>query len=275
MDLKIDKETFDGIIYAAAGYSDNVFMAMQPEIRNSEAALDKILMRKGIMALGNNEVLLISCREHVCTTAFLNRLRHFDLVLTDAGFGVVSNDHTAPASRERVNALEAQLKRKREESYCNILRQLTRVPDWGRYPMVRRFFPTLLWDIYEAEEMTGNKDLSAEDWGKLKSKLFDAAFKIEGFTGHKFTDELILATINNKVSPVQAEAIAKVKNTMVMIVNHPEEKPVIHEAIRRLLEWLESVSKFFHSYTSSKEYAARHAETYENKQESPVFFFGS
>lgn len=275
MDLKIDKNTFDGIIYAAAGYSDNVYTAMLPEIRNSEAALDNILMRKGMAALEENESLLTACREHVCTTAFLNRLRHFDLILTDAGFGVVSNDNTAPASRERVNALEAQLKRKREESYCSILRQLVKVPGWGLYPTVRRYFPTLLWDIQEAEEMTGNKDLTAEDWGKLKSKLFDAAFKIEGFTGHAFLEDLIKASITGDFLPIKVEAMTRVKKTMVMIVNHPEEKTVIHEAIRRLLSWLDSFTFSFPSYRFSKEYAARHAETYENKQESPVYFFGS
>ncbi len=274
MNLKIDKETFDGIIYAAAGYSDNVYTAMLPEIHNSEAALDKILYEKGQQAVEGNEVLLVSCREHVCTTAFLNRLRHFDLVLTDAGFGVVSNDHTAPASRERVNALEAQLKRKREESYCNILRELVKVPEWGNNPLVRRFFPTLLWDIFEAEEVTGSRDLSAEAWGQLKSKLFDAAFKIEGVTGHDFMEELIVASITDSVTDVRSEAISRVKNTMVMIVNHPEDKRLAGEALRRLLEWLESTKESFPSYTNSKEYAARNAERYENKQESPVYFFG-
>lgn len=274
MNLKIDKETFDGIIYAAAGYSDNIYTAMLPEIHNSEAALDKILYQKGQEAVEGNEILLASCREHVCTTAFLNRLRHFDLVLTDAGFGVVSNDHTAPASRERVNALEAQLKRKREESYCNILRELIKVLEWGSNPLVRRFFPTLLWDIFEAEEATGSRDLSAEAWGQLKSELFDAAFKIEGVTGHDFMEELIVASITNSVTDVRSEAISRVKNTMVMIVNHPEDKRLAGEAVRRLLEWLESTKESFPSYTNSKEYAARNAERYENKQESPVYFFG-
>ena len=274
MDLKIDKKTFDGIIYAAAGYSDNVYKAMVPEIHNSEAALDVILQEQGKAALENNDILLVGCQEHVCASAFLNRLRHFDLILTDAGFGVVSDDHTAPASRERVNALEAQLKRKREESYCNILRELIKVPGWGANAAVRRYFPTLLWDIVEAEDMTGNKDLSAEDWGKLKSRLFDASFKIEGATGHVFQEELIAATITDSVRDIQAEAIARVKNTMVMIVNHQEEKHIAKEAVRRLVEWLESVGENFPSYTNSKEYAARHAGTYKNKEESPVYFFG-
>lgn len=275
MDLKIDKDIFDGIIYAAAGYSDNIYDAMVPEIRNSEAALDNILQDEGMAVVEDDDILLVACREHVCTTAFLNRLRHFDLILTDAGFGVVSDDHTAPASRERVNALEAQLKRKREESYCDILRQLVKVTDWGKNPKVRRFFPTLLWDIREAEDMTGSKDLSSEAWGQLKSKLFDAAFKIEGVTGIAFVDELIGATITDNTTDIQAEAVAKVKNTMVIMVNHPEEKHIQKEAVRRLLDWLDDNITEFPSYANSKEYAARHAEQFENKQDSPVYFFGN
>lgn len=214
------------------------------------------------------------CQIYVCCDAFLRRLRHFDLVLTDSGFGVVNSDHTAPASRERVNALETQLKRRREESYCDILQSLVKVNGWGNNPMARHLFQTVVYHIREAEQLTGKSDISADEWAALKRHFFDADFHISGCTGNAFMDELIRCVMNNNASDIQKTAISLVKQTMATMVVNDDKKPVQKEAIRRLLDWLEDNKDSFSSYTNSKEYAARHADTYQNKKDSPVFFFG-
>ena len=274
MNLGIDKKLFDGIIYAAAGYSSSVFDAVQVEIHNCENQLDLTLFEEGKKAAGSDKCLMNDCRIYVCSDAFLRRLRHFDLVLTDSGFGVVSSDHQAPASRERVNALEAQLKRRKEEAYCDILQSLVQVSGWGNNPMVRHLFPTVVYHVREAEELTGKSDISADEWAALKRKFFDAEFKICGCTGQKFMEELIHCVMTNTSSDIQKTAIVLVKQTMATMVVNDDNKPVQKEAVRRLLDWLEDNKDSFSSYTNSKEYAARHAETYQNKKDSPVFFFG-
>lgn len=274
MNLDIDKQTFDGIVYAAAGYSSSVFEAVEVEISYCENLLDLTLLSQGQSAVSTDSNLKRDCQTYVSCDAFLRRLRHFDLVLTDSGFGVVSSDHQAPASRERVNALEAQLKRRKEEAYCDILQALVQVNGWGNNPMVRHLFPTVVYHVREAEELTGKSDISADEWAALKRKFFDAGFKICGCTGQNFMEELIHCVMTNTPSDIQKTAIVFVKQTMATMVVNDENKPIQKEAVRRLLDWLEDNKDSFSSYTNSKEYAARHAETYQNKKDSPVFFFG-
>ena len=45
----------------------------------------------------------------ICLRAAYDAVPQMDLVLTPTGFGIVSNQNTAPASRERVDALRLQL----------------------------------------------------------------------------------------------------------------------------------------------------------------------
>lgn len=45
------------------------------------------------------------CRRAISLEAFLRSIPRLDLVITEAGFGVVSNQDIAPASRERIQAL--------------------------------------------------------------------------------------------------------------------------------------------------------------------------
>lgn len=53
--------------------------------------------------------LLTRCQRIISLQAFLASVPEMDLVLTDAGFGVISNQDVAPASKDRVQALRASL----------------------------------------------------------------------------------------------------------------------------------------------------------------------
>ena len=56
--------------------------------------------------------LLKLCQRVIAVDAFLHSIPEMDLVLTDAGFGVISNQDVAPASKERIANLTAGLQAK-------------------------------------------------------------------------------------------------------------------------------------------------------------------
>lgn len=60
--------------------------------------------------------LLKLCQRIISIAAFLASIPELDVVLTDAGFGVVSNQDMAPASKERVAALTGALQKRLDES---------------------------------------------------------------------------------------------------------------------------------------------------------------
>ncbi len=60
--------------------------------------------------------LLKLCQRIISQQAFLRSIPDLDLVLTDAGFAVVNNEQTTMASRDRVQALTANLQAKLDDS---------------------------------------------------------------------------------------------------------------------------------------------------------------
>lgn len=56
------------------------------------------------------------CQRVISQQAFLKSIPDLDLVLTDAGFGVVSNEKTQMASKDRVQSLTSNMKAKLDES---------------------------------------------------------------------------------------------------------------------------------------------------------------
>lgn len=62
--------------------------------------------------------------------AFLRAVPSLDLVLTPNGFGIVSNNTIAPASRERIDRLLSSLEYNRDFALDNLLRTLLQDADW-------------------------------------------------------------------------------------------------------------------------------------------------
>ena len=62
-----------------------------------------------LLAMGENEPVRLTATCVVAHEAMLRAVPSLDLVLTPNGFGIVSNQNVAPASRERVSRLIASL----------------------------------------------------------------------------------------------------------------------------------------------------------------------
>lgn len=70
--------------------------------------------------------LLRMCQRVIAQQAFLSAIPDVDLILTDAGFGVVNNEHVAMASKDRVQALVENTARKLDESKDALITYLLR-----------------------------------------------------------------------------------------------------------------------------------------------------
>ena len=72
-------------------------------------------------------------------------LPHLDLVLTENGFAVVSNSNLAPASRDRVAALQERLREEKDDARDLLLFALCETEAWRTSDECRRLRSTLLW----------------------------------------------------------------------------------------------------------------------------------
>lgn len=77
--------------------------------------------------------LMTHCQRIIATDAFLRSIPELDLVLTDAGFGVVSNQSFVPASRERVDRLTAALQAKADDGRDRLVNYLLRTQQYDSW----------------------------------------------------------------------------------------------------------------------------------------------
>lgn len=272
--IQITKDDFERYIHAAAVCDDTIYDAVLPYIERSENEARRILLTVGVTALGNDAVLADATKAYMCEIGFIKALRHLDLVLTDSGFGVVSNDHIAPASAERVSKLEEALWIASDKSQCDMIRELILVQNWGTQPSTTHVVNILMWDILEAPDMCGVGEVTHKTWVELKRDIFDAEFKLALVIGYEVLTELLQATVKNNPTEVQRIAIEIVKAAVASMVANKDNQEVIKQMKARVINWFDAHKDDFETYTNSGAYKARQVKRHENTQNSPAYFFG-
>lgn len=99
----------------------------------------------------------------VINEAFRQAVPSLDLVLTDNGFGIISNQNTAPASKERVERLIASLLERRDNLIDTYLQYLESTTYWS-FSAPREKFATTIFTALSIAEDAANK---FETWKKL------------------------------------------------------------------------------------------------------------
>ena len=79
----------------------------------------------------------------LATDAFLRAVPSLDLVLTPNGFGIVSNNTIAPASKDRIDRLVASLEQNRDFALDQLLQTMLQQPEWRATAHGRYFLSTL------------------------------------------------------------------------------------------------------------------------------------
>ena len=91
----------------------------------------------------------------IATEALRRAIPSLDLVLTPNGFGVVSNQNIAPASKERVDRLIGSLADYRDDCIANLLLLLSRESDWLGSVQASFFGETLFPDLAITDQVKG------------------------------------------------------------------------------------------------------------------------
>lgn len=272
--ISISQEQFESYIHAAAMCDDTIFNAVMPYMERAYTDVANIMGRTGVEAMYGDANLQSAVRELVCERGFILALRHLDLVLTDSGFGVVHNDHVAPASAERVNSLEAALWKAADRSLNNLLHLLIETTQWGSQENCAAYLVnTILWDIDEAQSLCGKSDITHKEWVDLQTRIFDVEFKMAFAISDSMMRELRQHMLSNSLSDLEKLAVQIIRTAVGNMVVNKDDKEVMKATKLRLINWFDSHKDEFPTYTSSPEYTARHIERYENTKDSPAYFF--
>lgn len=224
--------------------------------------------------LDTNERLRTLAVPLVCIDAFVRTCRSLDLVLTATGFGIVSTESTAPASKSRVDALIEQLSLQELDLVDQMIQELMTVEGWGLTEQAQMRVATLFYRPQQLQHMTTLK-LTTDNWQLALGRATTASALLRNEISDEYMDELLTklrtATMGNADIIVVQKCLAFMADFISMydisggIPNEVLLRQVVHQ--------LECYRDSYPTYTGSTLYARRHAERYQNKREDPTFFF--
>lgn len=215
----------------------------------------------------------------ICLRAAYNAVPQMDLVLTPTGFGIVSNQNTAPASRERVDALRLQLRRDACQLEDHVLSYLAA---HNLMTLRRSRANSLLWTpslctLYGIRTPEGGEVLR-EEFDAMATALHAASARVVDVISPELYAALVTrqyaadADLTPDTTPTAyGEALLMARQLMAAHVMHGRG---IADHTRHLINYIEAHADQLDEYRLSPTYQARHTTQYENKQTDPSFFFG-
>lgn len=272
--IDITKEEFESILSVATSAQMQVYDKVKPAIEEAKDRCERELL--GTVGAADLDATSISsfvraAKRYISMDAILSVLRQLDLVLTPTGFGVVANNTTSPASKERVNALADELALARERSRGTLISYLREVDGWGTTTQASHCIRTLFWDIRLLEEMC-NRTTTMDEWKEMGRVAKETDVDFRRLLGNAQMDDILLRVRTGYANTVTAYAdvVLLMQEITFLRFWHTPSEP---ERMRRLLELVEYNSSTFTIYMESNEYKVNHYERFQNKQENAGYCF--
>ena len=272
---EITKEVFETYVPAAKMPERNtsVFERLQAAFETAYRMMIHTLVSPQCEAAVDSAPLKALAVPLVCIDAFVRTARSLDLVLTATGFGIVSTDSTAPASRARVDALLEDLSLQELDLIDEMIQILMTVEGWGTTEQAQARVATF---FYRPQQLQlAAMQLTTANWYLSRGRAVTASAFLRSEISDEYMDELLSKL--RSASLENADIIIVRKSTEFIadfLSNYDRSKGVPNKLmLRNIVHQLECYRNDYPTYCNSKLYAARHAERYQNKKEDPTFFF--
>lgn len=277
MEITINKSDFEQALPVGAAANESVYESVKPAIERQLAFSNDALLGVAGMAYleekGEDFPLLKWYKQLVCLSAFLSVLRQLDLVLTPTGFGVVSNDNLAPASKQRVDALEGELRTQYHKTLAMTL-NLLRSENWGATEQARHFIGHL-YDEYTFFFET-HRNATYTDWDNYKTTIEEADEMLRTKMGDRQMNDILDAfrrADSNRLEPYREVIACIIRFTDTWAVKGAATlKQPVYRRLMRILD-SEDNQEYFKLYRESASYKANHHDTFKNTKDSAGYVF--
>lgn len=209
--------------------------------------------------------------------ALIHAIPSLDLVLTPNGFGIVSNQNIAPASRERIERLMASIEQQRDDAIILLQKQLFRRTDWLQSEVFAYWSQTLLPNIAVCHQLR-----ITEHRFVAYRALVPRIIQIEDELAHSFISPELLAHLHNyqfgigynSMSPAeQSERAYVLTHLQAEIVSQLNGLPLRHRYMSALVNIIRSQPDIFPQWHSSETAQLFMPPVFENKKEAQGYFF--
>ena len=149
----------------------SLYDKLQPFLNSAEEWVAKnFIPSELISTIGEDSPVHQLLCQLVVTEAFANAVPSLDLVLTPNGFGIVSNSNIAPASKERVERLIAELRGTRDRVLHLLLPKLPMLKGWLGTDQAA-YFGATLFPFLDLPVFLGYTDNLWERYQQLREQL--------------------------------------------------------------------------------------------------------
>ena len=220
--------------------------------------------------------LLHHCRMALAADAMLHAVPQLDLILTPNGFGIVSNQNIAPASKERIERLLSSLEKLRDDAIAIVLAMLPEAHHWTASPQYDYFaatmFPTL--DLVTS---LGYSDHIWQRYQDIHTQLISIEHRLESdFFSHELMTAIrtanILSQWDNTLDATQYkriyQRIAAIEFSVLRIGEYP--MPSIIDTVNIIRN---TKGNAFAEWKNSDTAKLFEDHGYKNKKESSGYFF--
>ena len=270
--MHITQPAFEQHVPSFRDSQPNTFEAILPTI---ESYLDKA--RTAIRVPPSFEQQHADLLEsYIYRSAAYEALPSLDLILTDSGFAVVSNQNLAPASRERVAALRESLRQQASNARDILLINLCQDTEWRETEQCRQLRNTLLWCAMIARRhgltAPDGRELYAQEHGAIYPSILAAN---ESCT-QLISDEQMQYLLRHQDDPNEQPEIKILTEHCRRYIAAAAKgnKSAQHLLGTQIQRFINNNEEALTAYRNSSLYRANHAPRYENQKDDPTFFFG-
>lgn len=210
----------------------------------------------------------------VVCEALRNAIPSLDVVLTPNGFGIVSNNNLAPASKERIERLILQMTVQRDNTINLLLADLYLREDWIDTEQYAWFSASLI--NHPKDCVSGAADRIRE--GKLWDtflQLRERAITIEDAIAEKWISPGVMTQLREELLGKPFSTVKEVAiKVRACVFNELRGNPRNHWDLDRITNFIRHNTSLFPSWASSATAKLYDEPTvFRNKKESSGYFF--
>lgn len=267
----ITRDIFESVCPSAVMPDETLFNRIQNYIAAAEEDVARI-MGDQWQDYEDNAALALPARRVICLHAYHEALPHLDIVLTETGLGVVSNQNVAPASSDRVNRLRKQIQDSLDDAIDDMVDALRGVEAWRSSINARILFSSLVWNARLQLPIMGITEAHRTKMAELCPKIVAAEEVLRHHISEALHHELCFAQLENAASAEQNTVINK---SLFFIGAHlAGDRAMARFHMAKLVEYLEQHLTDFPTYGESTAHQANTFTPYENKKDDTTYFFG-
>ena len=216
--------------------------------------------------------LCLPLEKIIVCQAYMTAIPSLDLVLTPNGFGIVSNQNIAPASKERVERLQASLEAERDRNLEQLLLRLASRDDWQQASQGKYFAATMFPFLSLCRRLAIREHI----WDEYQH-LHDRLIKIENVLAETYFSQEQMQVFRNKVMdqmrtchPLEEQIIRSLQSLEMMLVSDMQCPPQSFYDLVNIIREHEEIFPVWHSSATAQLYTPA---VFRNKKGTSGYWF--